>query len=66
MIRLKGYGLDAVECYYPIHTPKQTAEYLCLSEKYGLHVTGGSDFHGEKNKPDHPMTAWGLELDWLF
>lgn len=64
--RLKGYGLDAIECYYPIHTPKQTAEYLSIAKKYGLHITGGSDFHGEKNKPDHPLAAWELELDWLL
>lgn len=64
--RLKGYGLDAIECYYPIHTPEQTAEYLSIAKKYGLHITGGSDFHGEKNKPDHPLAAWELELDWLL
>lgn len=64
--RLKGYGLDAIECYYPIHTPEQTAEYLGLVKKYGLYITGGSDFHGEKNKPDNPLAAWELELDWLL
>jgi len=64
--RLMSYGLDAIECYYPIHTPEQTAEYLRIARKYGLHITGGSDFHGEKNKPDHPLAAWELELDWLL
>lgn len=64
--RLADCGLDAIECYYPIHTPEQTAEYLALAEKYSLHITGGSDFHGEKNKPDHPLAAWELELDWLL
>lgn len=64
--RLKGYGLDAVECYYPIHTPEQTAEYLSLAKKFDLHITGGSDFHGEKNKPNNPLAAWELELDWLL
>ena len=64
--RLKGYGLDAIECCYPIHTPEQTAEYLGLAKKYGLHVTGGSDFHGLGNKPGHPLAAWELELDWLM
>lgn len=64
--RLKGYGLDAIECYYPIHTPEQTAEYLAVAKKYGLYISGGSDFHGEKNKPDHPLAAWELELDWLL
>ena len=66
ILRLKGYGLDAVECYYPIHTQAQTAEYLRLAEKHGLHATGGSDFHGEKNKPDNPLSAWELDLDWLI
>ncbi len=64
--RLTGYGLDALECYYPKHTPQQQAEYLALAEKYDLQVTGGSDFHGERNKPDHPLAAWSLEVDWLF
>lgn len=64
--RLKGYGLDAIECYYPIHTAEQTAEYLTIAKKYGLHVSGGSDFHGEKNKPNNPLAAWELELDWLI
>lgn len=50
---------------YPIHTPEQTAEYLRIAEKYDLHVTGGSDFHREKSKPDHPLAAWKLDLDWL-
>lgn len=63
--RLVGYGLDAVECYYPKHTPEQQAAYLRLTEKYGLHVTGGSDFHGEKNKPDHPLAALELDVGWL-
>lgn len=63
--RLKGYGLDAIECYYPIYTREQTAEYLRLAEKYGLHITGGSDFHGESRKPDNPLTAWNLDLSWL-
>ncbi len=64
--RLVSYGLDAIECFYPKHTPEQQAEYLRLAEKYELHVTGGSDFHGEKNKPDHPLAALELELDWLM
>ena len=64
--RLKGYGLDAIECHYPIHTSEQTMEYLELAKKYELYITGGSDFHGEKNKPEHLLTAWELELDWLM
>lgn len=63
--RLRDWGLEAIECYYPRHTPEQTAYYLRLAEKYGLHVTGGSDFHGERVKPDVQLAAWDLELGWL-
>jgi len=64
--KLTSYGLDAVECYYPIHTSAQTAEYLRLAKKCGLHVTGGSDYHGEKRKPEHPLANWKLDVDWLL
>lgn len=64
--RLRGYGLDAIECYYTKHTPEQRVEYLRLAEKYNLHVTGGSDFHGEKTKPSYPLTGLELELGWLL
>lgn len=63
---LVDYGLDAIECYYPKHTPEQQAFYLHLVEKYGLCITEGSDFHGEKVKPDVPLAALEMELDWLF
>ena len=62
---LAGYGLDAIECYYPKHTPAQEAFYLRLAEKYGLYVTGGSDFHGPRVKPDIRLAALELETGWL-
>ncbi|MCI8942464.1 MAG: hypothetical protein HFF71_05495 [Oscillospiraceae bacterium] len=58
-------GLDAIECYYPRHTPQQEAFYLHLVEKYGLHATGGSDYHGELVKPDIQLAALPLETRWL-
>lgn len=62
---LVGCGLDAIECYYPKYTPEQTAFYLHLAEKYGLKVTGGSDFHGEKVKSDVELARWELDVNWL-
>lgn len=64
--RLCGYGLDAIECYYTKHTPEQQSEYLRLAAGYGLHITGGSDFHGEQTKPDYPLSGLELKLDWLL
>jgi len=39
-------GLAGIEAYYSTHTPEQTSFYLELAGRYGLLVTGGSDFHG--------------------
>ena len=63
--QLKAWGLDAIECYYPKYTPGQQAFYLRLAEKYQLHQTGGSDFHGEKVKPDVRLARWPMDLQWL-
>ena len=64
--QLKGWGLDAIECYYPKYTLEQQKFYLHLAEKYQLHQTGGSDFHGERVKPDVELAALELVLDWLL
>ena len=47
--QFKNLGLDAIECHYPKYTPEQRAFYLRLAEKYRLHQTGGSDFHGKRS-----------------
>ena len=44
-------GVRALECYYSDHTPEQQAWLLSQAERYGLGVSGGSDYHGER-KPD--------------
>lgn len=62
---LVGYGLDAIECYYPLHTAREQAFYLHLAKKYHLHITGGSDFHGERIKPNIALAALDLDVSWL-
>jgi hypothetical protein len=39
-------GLVGLEAYYKDNTPENTRDTLALADKYGLIVTGGSDFHG--------------------
>ena len=39
-------GLNAIEAYHSDHGERETGMYLELARKYGLLVTGGSDFHG--------------------
>ena len=63
---LTGYGLGAIKCYYPKFTAEQQAYYQKLAEKYGLRVTGGSDFHGERVKPDIALAALSLDVGWLL
>jgi 3',5'-nucleoside bisphosphate phosphatase len=40
-------GLNAIEAYHSDHSPADVASYLELARRYGLLVTGGSDFHGD-------------------
>ncbi|MDO4539639.1 MAG: PHP domain-containing protein [Syntrophomonadaceae bacterium] len=39
-------GVEGLECHYPQHSEKQTLKYRETARRYGLLVTGGSDFHG--------------------
>ncbi|MBW2108706.1 MAG: PHP domain-containing protein [Deltaproteobacteria bacterium] len=48
---LKGLGLKGIEAYYPGHDPERIAAYEQLAVRYGLVMTGGTDFHGVL-KPD--------------
>ena len=49
---LKNCGLDGIECWYSVYTPKMTESYLKLADKYDLLVSLGSDYHGDTVKPD--------------
>ena len=49
--RYRDAGLDAIEAFYAEHSQAQTLEYLALARRFGLGVSGGSDFHGAA-KPD--------------
>ncbi len=39
-------GLIGLEGYYTDYTPDMAAEYRALAAKYGLKLSGGTDFHG--------------------
>lgn len=44
-------GLDGLECEYGRYSPDLRAALRSLAERFGLAVTGGSDYHG-RYKPD--------------
>ena len=50
-------GLVGLEAYYTGYTQEDTEFLLRLASKYGLIVTGGSDFHGETVQPGHGLGA---------
>jgi hypothetical protein len=62
---LVSYGLDGIECYYPLHSEIQTEYYLKLARKYNLIISAGSDFHGEKVKPDIKLANRDINIDWI-
>lgn len=41
-------GVKGIEVYHSDHGPEEEERYLKLAVKYGLIVTGGSDYHGER------------------
>jgi predicted metal-dependent phosphoesterase TrpH len=54
-------GLAGIEVYYPGHSPRQIRQYTELAEKYGLLMTGGTDFHGSIT-PDTKMGSGNGDL----
>ena len=44
---LKKHGLKGLECYHPSATKEDSLLLVELAGKYHLHITEGSDFHGE-------------------
>ena len=57
--KLTAMGLGGIEVYYPGHTGQQTAEYERLCRKFGLLMTGGTDFHGDINPHIHMGSGAG-------
>jgi hypothetical protein len=47
---MAGMGMGAIEVWHSDHSPENVSYYRSLAERFGLAMTGGSDFHGA-NKP---------------
>ncbi len=61
-------GLMGIEVYHPTHSVSQVRKLEEYCERYGLLMTGGSDYHGpkkEKNPDFKDLNALGLPLSLL-
>lgn len=43
-------GVKGLEAYAPLHQAHDVSALVRLAEKYNLVITGGSDYHGDKNE----------------
>lgn len=64
IMRLKDCGLDALESQYSSFSKSEKQKYKKLAKKYGLLITGGSDFHGG-NREGVDIGDAGLEYSQL-
>ena len=56
-------GLTAVEAFHSDHDETTTQRYLAFAERHGILVSGGSDYHGEKERRKAAFGTVGLPLD---
>lgn len=56
-------GLPCIEAYHSSHDAETTDRYRCLARRYGLTVTGGSDFHGDGTRYAELFGVVGLPAD---
>ncbi len=56
-------GLQGIEVSHSEHSPEDERRCREMATKYGLLMTGGSDFHGEKRKPGVKLGSWGVQME---
>ena len=56
-------GLTAVEAFHSEHDAATTQRYLAFAERHGILVSGGSDYHGDKERRKAAFGTVGLPLE---
>lgn len=57
---LVAMGLAGIEVYHPMHSERQTKDYLASARKFGLLATCGSDYHGPSSGREE-LTVYDFE-----
>ena len=63
---LINYGLRGVEAYHRKHSPAVVEYYSTLAEKYGLIITGGSDFHAPSINHGTIIMGKNFVPSWVY
>lgn len=64
VLRLKGAGLDGVECYYSRYNEQDSEVIRAIAEEHGMCISAGSDYHGKnKTVPLGEISASGGGVD---
>ncbi len=63
---LVSYGLRGIEAYHRKHSPAVVEYYSSLAEKYGLIITGGSDFHAPSVNHGSILMGKNFVPAWVY
>ena len=62
--RICQSGIEGLECFYPRHKEEDTQRYLAMADRYGLLVSGGSDYHGFPTRYPTELGVFTIEDQW--
>lgn len=63
---LVNYGLRGIEAYHRKHSPAAVEHFSTLAEKFGLIVTGGSDFHAPSLNHGTILIGKNFVPEWVY
>ena len=64
--QLANCGLRGIEAYHRKHSPAVVEHYSTLAEKYGLIITGGSDFHAPSVNHGSILMGKNFVPSWVY
>ena len=63
---LMSFGLRGIEAYHRKHSPAIIEYFSTLAEKYGLIITGGSDFHAPNPNNGNIVMGKNFVPEWIY
>lgn len=63
---MMNFGLRGIEAYHRKHSPAIIEYFSTLAEKYGLIITGGSDFHAPNPMNGNIIMGKNFIPEWIY